>query len=69
MSESPFGLCYGAEVALPTELKYPYIKIEIFADPSHAQLLAFEADLREWMWVKAYIHLTNYQQMLPRHYN
>lgn len=35
--ESPFNLCYGAEVVMPTELKYTTMRLDIIVDPNHIE--------------------------------
>lgn len=69
IGEPPFSLCYGPEAILPTKFLYPKTRSEVIYDPAHGESLALEADLLEGKSDHAYIHLTNYQQMLRRRYN
>lgn len=61
--ESPFSLCYGAEIILLAELSYTMTRADIF-NPTHEESMALKADLLEGKRDHAYMHLMNYRQML-----
>lgn len=67
MYETPINLCYSTEVVLPTKLKYSTIRSEICQNL--VEVLAFEAELLERKQEKAYVYLTNYEQILRHYWN